>query len=461
MQKPSEYSQIVSPEPYIVQPTSVHTQTFILLHGLGSNGKKFGAEFLEFGISSNGARFTEIFPGAKFIFPTSKKRRSSAYRRAKINQWFDIVSLENPSERRDVQLQGLAESSQHIRSILNQELITIPSKNIILGGLSQGCAMALAVLLSLEFPLGGFVGMSGWLPFRNDIDEIIRSVATEFSNGDDDISPFEETDSGGNLDPSIMAINFARDILSMDELSPLTSINEQTSLVTPVLLCHGIEDEKIKCTLGEEADNTLSSLGMQITWKSYSGLGHWYKIPDEINDILEFLRQDQQRRLERQARDEACMQALIRHEAATKAMNAREAQERKQEKALRDQQAQHRQIKKERRDEADAQYRGAIEAKKRWDAEGNMLLMLRHNELVEQQGIARLKLLQQKQLLARQDDQRRREREVRDQACLRAHERYEAATTVKQGRLERRVLFLALRQGTATGKALSSKPLAV
>ncbi len=290
MQQPSGASRTASPEPYVIQPTSAHTHTFILLHGLGSNGEKFGAEFLESGISSKGTKFTEIFPGTKFIFPTSKKRRSSAYRRATINQWFDIASLDDPSKRRDVQFQGLAESSQYIRCILSRELETIPSKNIVLGWLSQGCAMAFGVLLSLEFPLGGFVGMSGWLPFRNEIDEIIRFDATEFGYGDDDLSPFEEADGSGNLDPSITAINFARDILSMDKLGPVTSINEQTCLATPVLLCHGIDDQKIKCTLGEEAAHTLSSLGMQITWKSYLGLCHWYKIPDEIDDIFEFLR---------------------------------------------------------------------------------------------------------------------------------------------------------------------------
>ena len=35
--------------------------------------------------------------------------------------------------------------------------------------------MALSVLLTLEVPLGGFVGISGWLPFRDDIDEMINS----------------------------------------------------------------------------------------------------------------------------------------------------------------------------------------------------------------------------------------------------------------------------------------------
>jgi predicted esterase len=289
MQKPSAASRTASPEPYVVQPTSAHTHTFILLHGRGSNGEKFGVEFLESGIPSNGTKLTEIFPGAKFIFSTSKKRRSRAFGRATINQWFDIASIDDPSKRRDLQLQGLAKSAQDLRSILSRELETIPSKNIVLGGLSQGCAMALCVLLSLEFPLGGFVGMSGWLPFRNDIDEIIGPVTTEFDNGDDP-SPFEEADESENLDPSITGINFARDILSMDQLGPLTSISEQTSLATPVLLCHGMDDEKVKCTLGEEATNTLSSLGMDVTWKAYPGLGHWYKIPDEIDDILGFLR---------------------------------------------------------------------------------------------------------------------------------------------------------------------------
>jgi predicted esterase len=277
-------------EPFVVQPTSAHTHTFILLHGLGSNGEKFGVELLESGISHTGAKITEILPGAKFIFPTSQKRRSSAYRRATINQWFDIASLDDPFKRQDVQFQGLAESSQYIRSILDRELEMIPSKNIVLGGLSQGCAMALSVLLSLEFPLGGFVGMSGWLPFCNDFDHIINPVSTEISNGGNDIFSFEDVDGGGDLDPSIIAINFARDILSMDELSPSISKNEQTCLATPVLLCHGEDDQKIKCELGEKAAHTLSSLGLQITWKGYPGLAHWYKIPDEIDDILEFLR---------------------------------------------------------------------------------------------------------------------------------------------------------------------------
>jgi predicted esterase len=260
------------------------------LHGLGSNGEKFGAELLESGVSSTGTKLTELLPGAKFIFPTSKKRRSSMYRRATINQWFDIASLGDPSQRRDVQLQGLADSAKYLQPILNQELETIPSKNIILGGLSQGCAMALPLLLSLEFPLGGFVGMSGWLPFRNDIDQIIGPNGSQDSDGNDNPFLFSEGDEREGLDPYIVVMNFARDILSMDQMNIQTSSNEQTCLTTPVFLGHGGNDEKIRYELGKEAAQTLSSLGMQVTWRGYPGLGHWYKIPEEIDDILEFLR---------------------------------------------------------------------------------------------------------------------------------------------------------------------------
>jgi hypothetical protein len=160
--------------------------------------------------------------------------------------------------------------------------------------------------------------------------------------------------------------------------------------------------------------------------------------------------QDQQRRLERQARDKACLQALLRDDIATKAKNAQEAQERDQKQALRDQQDQQRRIEKERRDEADAQYRAAIEAKKRRHAEEYRLLRLREEELAKQQRLEKLKLQQQKQVLARQqDDQRRREREARDRACLQALERYEAAAKAEKDREAEKRKLAKLREVAA------------
>ena len=207
-----------------------------------------------------------------------------------INQWFDIASLEDPTSRGETQSQGLAESAQELRAILGREIQTVSSKNIILGGISQGCAMALFLLLSLESPIGGFVGLSGWLPFRNDIDEIAHAETIQDTKEDGPSVLFGTSDENVVCDPQTDAIKFVRDILSSEGDDIESSKIGQISLTTPLFLGHGEDDQKIRYERGEEAAQTLRSLGMLIQWKGYSGLGHWYKIPDEIDDIVEFLR---------------------------------------------------------------------------------------------------------------------------------------------------------------------------
>ena len=56
----------------------------ILLHGLSSNGEKFGRELLETGKTSAGKTLVDLLPSARFIFPTAKWRRSSAFGRKKL-----------------------------------------------------------------------------------------------------------------------------------------------------------------------------------------------------------------------------------------------------------------------------------------------------------------------------------------------------------------------------------------
>ena len=267
------------PTPFVVQPSQKRTQTFILLHGLGSNGEKFGAELLETGITSNAQKLTEIFPGARFIFPTAKKRRSSAFKRAKINQWFDIASLDDPAFKRETQYDGLADSTNHLLKIIEAELETIQPERVILGGLSQGCAMAVSLMLGLDVVLGGVIGMSGWLPFQCDIADVISQPDLSEQESGDDI--FEATDS----DPIVDALLLQRDILST-ECNDATKI--KTCLSTPVFIGHGQADEKINVSLGEGIVSTLRSLGMNVTWRQYDH-GHWYKIPDEIDDIVQFI----------------------------------------------------------------------------------------------------------------------------------------------------------------------------
>jgi len=327
---------------YIVDPVPIHkhTHTFILLHGLGSNGYKFGSELLTTGkTSSRGKTLDEIFPYARFVFPTAKWRRSTAFGRKRLTQWFDIARLEDPEYRKEIQLDGLEESVRFIRELIFAEMGLldgnrnreksggegenkqkkeggnrkgIPALNIILGGISQGCATSLSVLLSLEFPLGGYVGMSGYLPFQRDIlsaatDKDTDPFATANNDDDNNDNPFAtsqpsspsspsfntqaQTQNPELDDPALKAFHFERELLSLPPLPNNTA--QETAALTPIFLGHGLEDEKKPYKLGEAAAETMKAAGYEVVrWKLYSGLGHWYKVPDEIDDAVEFIVKD-------------------------------------------------------------------------------------------------------------------------------------------------------------------------
>jgi predicted esterase len=287
----SQKAKEEDPNIFIIEPTTKHTYSFVLLHGLGSNGEKFGTELLETGKSSNGESLKDLFPGARFIFPTAKKRRSSAFRRSKITQWFDIASLEDPAHRKETQDEGLMDSAETILKIIMKEVQELSPDRIVLGGLSHGCAMSLSLLLCLNFPLAAFVGMSGWLPFQEDLMQELenrKDKALE-EGGVDEIDPFSESideDLEMQNDSILRSLTIERDLLGID----ISKLDIKAPLLTPIFIGHGEADEKIKPALGEGMAKALKCLGMDVTWKSYEGQGHWYKIPDEIDDVFDFLK---------------------------------------------------------------------------------------------------------------------------------------------------------------------------
>ena len=66
----------------------------------------------------------------------------------------------------------------------------IPLENIILRGLSQGCAMGMYLTLTMD-RLGGFVGMSGWLPFSGEVGVILDRDEDEGAVGKTSNLPLE------------------------------------------------------------------------------------------------------------------------------------------------------------------------------------------------------------------------------------------------------------------------------
>ena len=266
---------------FVVEPTTQHTHTIILLHGLGSNGEKFGKELLDTAVVSSGGKLTQLLPYVRFVFPTAKRRRSTAFGRSMLTQWFDICLLEKPSYRQESQLQGLVESGSEIMAVVASELQRVPRENLILGGLSQGCAMSLAVLLCLDHPIGGYIGMSGYFTYESGI----KTALADDDFGDFD--PFARDDDTPAEPKPVRAQTFERDLLGLDAVKKPSA--EKNACLTPVFLGHGEADEKVPVSLGEAAAAVMRAAGYMVDWKCYSDQGHWYKIPEEIDDIIRFI----------------------------------------------------------------------------------------------------------------------------------------------------------------------------
>lgn len=301
------------PSPLVIPPlrNDQHTHTIILLHGRGSNGERFGHVFIE----STG--IAKRLPTTKFIFPTARKRRSTVLKRIPINQWFDNYSLEDPNTRTEVQIDGLQESSEFLRRLIDEEAKLLSNdtavgdgySRIVIGGLSQGCAASAFCLLG-GFPsaredgeskrLGGFIGMSGWLPFEGEIAGLLKiekgDQGEAESEAEEDDDPFAHDTDGDDVSAHIQAVNHIRDILGMppfqSEADDSKNVLCVSYLKTPVFLGHGSADPKVSVDLGRRIASILSDgFGMDVTWKAYEEFGHCYKVPDEIDDVLRFLKE--------------------------------------------------------------------------------------------------------------------------------------------------------------------------
>ncbi|CAG9998614.1 unnamed protein product [Clonostachys byssicola] len=198
-----------------------------------------------------------------------------------------MASLDDPSYRQYTQLDGLEESLHEVHELLRVEMGKVSAQNVLLGGLSQGMAMSAICLLYLEFPLGGFIGMSGRLPYSKDLHDVLSDDAENNPFGDEDASDVPDGRKSEDQEPIHKAVDFIRDLLG-GERQALSS----NALATPVFLGHGMADEKIAPGLGENACSTLREIGFKVLWKAYQGQGHWYKIPEEIDDILAFISTD-------------------------------------------------------------------------------------------------------------------------------------------------------------------------
>jgi lysophospholipase-2 len=174
----ADTTQISSiPEPTYIQPKDQHKYTLIFLHGRQDTGTDLASDFIS-RQSTDGQTIAKIFPTMKFVFPSAKIRYSARFDhefsqysfaealegKEMISQWFDIWDVAKPTIRSELMFPGVSENIEQILGVVEEEANYVPLNHIFLGGISQGCATTIAMLLATCLRIGGFIGLSGWYP---------------------------------------------------------------------------------------------------------------------------------------------------------------------------------------------------------------------------------------------------------------------------------------------------------
>jgi lysophospholipase-2 len=252
---------------HTIPPLEKHTHTIILLHGRDSTALEFAPEFLE-SQASDDRTLPQIFPTIKWVFPTSQIRNSQRFETG-LSQWFDIWSVENPSEKEELQKEGLRESVIEIAAVVTREAEVVGPERVILGGISQGAAVAVHALMYGGVRLGAFVGLCTWLPLQAHVENIaIRSSRAS-----------ELQQARGSVDGAVEGLG----------QGVLTGLPSSSPLDTPVFLAHAVDDEVVPIDNGRNMCETLKRLGLSVEWREYEDGGHWFNEPQGVDDMVAFL----------------------------------------------------------------------------------------------------------------------------------------------------------------------------
>ncbi|KAI0506510.1 Phospholipase/carboxylesterase [Xylaria bambusicola] len=228
-----------------------HTHTIIYLHGHSSSAHILSQQLWETR-DCRGESVQHIFPSVKWVFPQANEIFVTRLDQT-MREWFDVVDIQNPDERRELQRPGLKDVVPQLVELVEYEGRIVGLENVILAGISEGCATAIQVLLNLRGQnrrLCAFIGTSGWMSLGG-------SSAQE-----------------------------SRELLGLK----ISGSSHNVYRNTPVFICHCADDPSVPIEQGRRLRDTLITYGMTVTWKEYPTGGHWINCPQGVEDIATFLR---------------------------------------------------------------------------------------------------------------------------------------------------------------------------
>ncbi|XP_077289104.1 acyl-protein thioesterase 1 [Arctopsyche grandis] len=139
--------------PVIVAASAKHTATLIFLHGLGDTGHGWAS-----------AMGNLRPPHVKVICPTAATMPVTLNAGFRMPSWFDLRTLETTGPEDQ---EGILRATELIHEMINTEIKAgIPANRIVLGGFSQGGALALHSAMTFPQNIAGVLALSCWMPLH-------------------------------------------------------------------------------------------------------------------------------------------------------------------------------------------------------------------------------------------------------------------------------------------------------
>ncbi|MCE8159184.1 MAG: hypothetical protein I3270_02085 [Candidatus Moeniiplasma glomeromycotorum] len=213
-------------EKIIIEPTKNHSASIIFLHGLGNDAESQRVICQP---------LAEKNPHIKFIIPQAPTIKVSMNNLVSLcPAWYNIKG--NPRDIMSLKEDkpGLLNSVNQTKKIIQEEVNSgISPQKIMVVGHSQGASVALAVGLTSDWRLAGIIGLSAFLPCRNEI--------------------------FGWAKPENKTI--------------------------PFFLYHNYYDNVIPASIGDQSAQLLKEKGYQVEFDNLYNGDHFFK-PEELQKIL-------------------------------------------------------------------------------------------------------------------------------------------------------------------------------
>lgn len=203
-----------------------HNAALIFFHGLGDTGHGWHDILSQI-----------CGPNIKVVCAHAPAQPVSLNFGMQMPSWFDIKSLSFDGEEDEA---GIVKASDGLKKLIDEEVGKgIPHNRIVIGGFSQGGAVALYTFLNIDKKLGGCVGLSTWMPLHQ---KIIKDKSFKEENKE-----------------------------------------------TKVFLAHGNSDPVVNYKFGAMTNELLKKISFDVSWHEYAGLGH-SSHPKELRDLGEYLK---------------------------------------------------------------------------------------------------------------------------------------------------------------------------